>query len=208
MVGIFYQQLYIWHNCSIMRCTYTNPKPKLKLNVTFDPQRCQKHNASHYGAHLTTYDQVAQYSTCTCGSDPLLLALVVFFHSQLAYLLYCHVVVLLLLALVVFSHSQLAHLLYCHMWWSYCYLHCVVVVVVVVCSGGGWMGWLWWWLCGGGGCVWWWRVDVVVVVVCGGDGWMWWWWLCGGGKWMWWWWLCGGGKWMWWWWLHVVAVCI
>ena len=138
MVGIFYQQLYIWHNCSIMRCTYTNPKPKLKLNVTFDPQRCQKHHASHYGAHLTTYDQVAQYSTCTCGSDPLLLALVVFFHSQLAYLLYCH------------------------MWWSYCYLHCVVVVVVVVCSGGGWMGWLWWWLCvvvaggcGSGGCVWW-----------------------------------------------------
>ena len=90
MVGIFYQQLYIWHNCSIMRCTYTNPKPKLKLNVTFDPQRCQKHHASHYGAHLTTYDQVAQYSTCTCGSDPLLLALVVFFHSLLAYLLYCH----------------------------------------------------------------------------------------------------------------------
>ena len=74
-----------------MRCTYTNPKPKLKLNVTFDPQRCQKHNASHYGAHLATYDQVAQYSTCTCGSDPLLLALVVFFHSQLAYLLFIYI---------------------------------------------------------------------------------------------------------------------
>ena len=62
--------------------------------------------------------------------------------------------ILLLLALVVFFHSQLAHLLYCHMWWSYCYLHCVVVVVVVV-------------VCGSGGCV-------VVVVVCGGGGWMWW----------------------------------
>ena len=38
--------------------------------------------------------------------------------------------------------------LYCHMWWSYCYLHCVVVVVV----------------CGGGGCVWWWLVVVVIYV--------------------------------------------
>ena len=39
-------------------------------------------------------------------------------------------VVLLLLTLVVFFHSQLVHLLYCHMWWSYCYLHCVVVVYI------------------------------------------------------------------------------
>ena len=81
-----------------IQCTIYIYKLKLKLNATFDPQRCQKHHASHYGAHLATYDQVAQYSTCACGSDPLLLALVVFFHSQLAYLLYCH------------------------MWWSYCYL--------------------------------------------------------------------------------------
>ena len=54
--------------------------------------------------YLATYEQLAQYSMCTSGPDPLLLALVVFFHSQLAYSLYCHVMVLLLLALVVFSY--------------------------------------------------------------------------------------------------------
>ena len=42
----------------------------------------------NYGAHLATYEQLAQYSTCTCGPHPLLLALVVFFHSQLPYLLF------------------------------------------------------------------------------------------------------------------------
>ena len=71
-----------------MRCPNTNPNPKLELNVTFDPKGDKKQHASHYGAHLATYEQLAQYSTCTCGPDLLLLALVVFFHSQLAYLLY------------------------------------------------------------------------------------------------------------------------
>ena len=49
-----------------------------------------------------------------------------------AFTLLAHVVLHLLLALVVFFYLQLPHLLYCHMWWSHCYLHCVVVVVVVV----------------------------------------------------------------------------
>ena len=55
-----------------------------------------------------------------------------------AFTLLAHVVLHLLLALVVFFYLQLPHLLYYHMWWSHCYLHCVVVVVVVVvvvCGG-------------------------------------------------------------------------
>ena len=50
-----------------------------------------------------------------------------------AFTLLAHRVLHLLLALVVFFYLQLPHLLYCHMWWSHCYLHCVVVVEVVVC---------------------------------------------------------------------------
>ena len=80
--------------CSIIRCTNTDPNPNLKLIVTVDPEGVKKRHASHYGAHLATYEQLAQYSTCvcgptsvttsaftsmcTCGPDPLLLALVVF----------------------------------------------------------------------------------------------------------------------------------
>ena len=48
-----------------------------------------------------------------------------------AFTLVAHVVLHLLLALVVFFYLQLPHLLYCHMWWSHCYLHCVVVYVYI-----------------------------------------------------------------------------
>ena len=45
--------------------------------------------------------------------------------------LVAHVVLTLCYLHWCFFLPPLLHLLYCHMWWSHCYLHCVVVVVVV-----------------------------------------------------------------------------
>ena len=62
--------------CSIMSCTNTDPNPKLKLNVTFDPKGVRKRNASHYGAHLATYEHVfPMYMFHTSRSDHVLTTL-------------------------------------------------------------------------------------------------------------------------------------
>ena len=77
--------------------------------------------------HIVTCTRAAAFGT-SCIID---IINGIFLAPTSAFTLLAHMVLHLLLALVVFFYLQLPYLLYCHMWWSHCYLHCVVVVVVV-----------------------------------------------------------------------------